>query len=146
MELGIHFIQPGKKALKGEIKAVWEREFKLKSNSYRPSIKKEGAVNDEEWRDELGMVSVDIPAGVRFWKGIMSCKFPVKRLQPMGSNGVSYAGALVHLYWRAEGSKEWILLRCDADYLFNRNYTGGYIWDETTNYVKLFPQSWNNKK
>lgn len=64
----------------------------------------------------------------------------------MGSNGVSYAGALVHLYWRAEGSKEWILLRCDADYLFNRNYIGGYIWDETTNYVKLFPQSWNNKK
>lgn len=136
----------GEKALKGEIKAVWEREFKLKSNSYRPSIKKEGAVNDEEWRDELGMISVDIPAGVRFWKGIMSCKFPVKRLQPMGSNGVSYAGALVHLYWRAEGSKEWILLRCDADYLFNRNYIGGYIWDETTNYVKLFPQSWNNKK
>ena len=36
-----------------------------------------------------------------------------------------------------------ILLRCDADYLFNYNYTGGYIWDETTNYVKVMPQSWH---
>ena len=31
----------GKKDLKGEIKAVWEREFKLKSNSYRPGTKKQ---------------------------------------------------------------------------------------------------------
>ena len=30
----------GEKALKGKIKAVWEREFKLASNSYRPSIQK----------------------------------------------------------------------------------------------------------
>lgn len=132
----------GQKALKGEIKAVWEREFKLKSNSYRPSDKKEGAVNDEEWRDELGMISVDIPAGTRFWKGIMSCQFPVKHLNPT-HGGVGYASPLVHLYWKAENSNEWILLRCDADYLFNRNYTGGYIWDETTNYVKVIPQSWH---
>lgn len=45
--------------------------------------------------------------------------------------------------WRTENSNEWILLRCDADYLFNCNYTGGYIWDETTNYVKVMPQSWH---
>lgn len=32
----------GEKALRGEIKAVWEREFKLKSNSYRPSTQKKG--------------------------------------------------------------------------------------------------------
>lgn len=31
----------------------------------------------------------------------------------------------------------------DADYLFNCNYTGDYIWDETTNYVKVMPQSWH---
>ena len=42
-----------------------------------------------------------------------------------------------------ENSNQWILLRCDADYLFNCNYTGGYIWDETTNYVKVMPQSWH---
>lgn len=26
---------------------------------------------------------------------------------------------------------------------FNCNYTGDYIWDETTNYVKVMPQSWH---
>jgi hypothetical protein len=132
----------GEKALRGEIKAVWEREFKLKSNSYSPSTKKKGAVNDEEWKDEIGKDSVDIPTGTRFWKGIMSCKFPVKRLAPR-HDGVKYAIPVLHLYWRAENSNEWILLRCDADYLFNCNYTGGYIWDETTNYVKVMPQSWH---
>ncbi len=128
----------GEKALRGEIKAVWEREFKLKSNSYSPSTKKKGAVNDEEWKDEIGKDSVDIPTGTRFWKGIMSCKFPVKRLAPR-HDGVKYAIPVLHLYWRTENSNEWILLRCDADYLFNCNYTGGYIWDETTNYVKVMP-------
>lgn len=86
--------------------------------------------------------SVDIPTGTRFWKGIMSCKFPVKRLAPR-HDGVKYAIPVLHLYWRTENSNEWILLRCDADYLFNCNYTGGYIWDETTNYVKVMPQSWH---
>lgn len=38
----------GEKALRGKIKAVWEREFKLKSNSYRPSTKKKEAINDNE--------------------------------------------------------------------------------------------------
>ena len=118
------------------------RELKLKSNSYSPSTKKKGAVNDEEWKDEIGKDSVDIPTGTRFWKGIMSCKFPVKRLAPR-HDGVKYAIPVLHLYWRAENSNEWILLRCDADYLFNCNYTGGYIWDETTNYVKVMPQSWH---
>lgn len=138
----------GEKALRGQIKAVWEREFKLKSNSYRPSDKRKGAVNDNEWRDEIGKVSVDIPAGTRFWKGIMSCQFPVKRLNPMyftGSEWVGYATPAVHLYWKAEGENEWILLRQDADYLFNRDYNGGYIWDETTNVISVIPQSWNNK-
>lgn len=134
----------GEKALRGEIKAVWEREFKMNSNSYRPSIKRKGAVNDDEWRDEIGTVAVDVPAGIRFWKGIMECQFPVKRLDPK-YDGVGYATPLVHLYWKAEGSNEWVLLRCDADYLFNRNYTDGYIWDETTNYIKILPQSWNNR-
>ena len=132
----------GKQALKGKIKAVWEREFKLKSNSYRPSTKYKNAENDNEWFDELGTVDIDIAAGIRFWKGIMECQFPVKRLMPI-HNGVSYAGGIVHLYWKAEGTSEWILLRQDADYLFNRNYTGDYIWDETTNFLSLRPDSWS---
>lgn len=145
MESGIYTLSnKGEKALRGEIKAVWEREFKLKSNSYRPSTQKEGAINDDQWRDEIGSVSVNVPAGTRFWKGIMSCQFPVKRLRPK-HEGVGYAGPIVHLYWKAEGSNEWILLRCDADYLFNRNYGGGYIWDETTNFIYINPKSWQQK-
>lgn len=78
----------------------------------------------------------------RFWKGIMTCQFPVKRLDPT-HDGIGYASPPVHLYWKAEGNDKWILLRCDADYLFNSNYTGSYIWDETTNYVTVIPQSWH---
>lgn len=134
----------GEKALRGEIKAVWEREFKLKSNSYRPSDKKEGAINDDQWRDEVGRVSVNVPVGTRFWKGIMSCQFPERRLEPK-HGGIGYASPIIHLYWKAEGSGEWVLLRCDADYLFNRNYGEGYIWDETTNFIRIMPQSWQQK-
>lgn len=127
-------------ALKGEIKAVWEREFRMESNSYRPSTQKSGAVNDDQWADELGRVSVDIAPGVRFWKGIMECEFPVGRLNPM-HNGVGYATPVVHLYWRAEGGSEWKLMRCDTDYLFNRDFEGD-VWDETTNFLYIIPESW----
>ena len=131
-------------ALKGEIKAVWSREFKMKSNSHRPSTQKEGAVkNDEQWADELGRVSVDIAPGSRFWRGIIQCKFPVKRLNPT-HNGVGYAAAYVHLYWRAEGSAQWKLLRCDSDFLFNQSYEGD-VWDKTTNYLSVDPKSWYEK-
>ena len=133
----------GEKALRGEIKAVWEREFKLKSNSYRPSTRDKQVANaDSEWTDEIGKTSINIPVGARFWKGIMECKLPVKHAKPIDSKGVLYAVPVLHLYWKAEGSGEWVLLRCDADYLFNRNYGEGYIWDETTNYIKVMPQSW----
>ena len=128
-------------ALKGEIKAVWEREFKMKSNSYRPSTQKDGAVkNDEQWADELGRVSVDIAPGSRFWRGIIQCEFPVKRLNPT-HDGVGYATPSVHLYWRAEGSAQWKLLRCDSDFLFNQSYEGD-VWDKTTNFLSIIPDSW----
>lgn len=99
-------------------------------------------VNNEEWKDEIGKVFVNIPAETRFRKGIMTCQFPFKRLTSR-HDGVKYAIPVLYLYWRAENADEWILLRCDADYLFNYNYTGGYIWDETTNYVKVMLQSWH---
>lgn len=133
----------GEKALRGKIKAVWEREFKLKSNSYRPSTKKKEAINDNEWNDEIGIVSVDIPTGTRFWKGIMGCK--VTQYYPMPHvGGVEYAGPIIHLYWQPEGETEWTLLRLDADYLFNNNYTGNDIWDETLNYINVSLAEWYN--
>ena len=91
-------------------------------------------VNNVEWKDEIGKVSVNILAETRFRKGIMTCQFPFKRLTSR-HDGVKYAVPVLYLYWRAENA--------DADYLFNYNYTGGYIWDETTNYVKVMPQSWH---
>ena len=136
-----------RKAMKGTVKVVWEREFKLESNSYRPSDKadKNDSLNDEEWRDELGSCTVDIAAGGRFWKGIVSCKFPVQRKEPWRiHDNVSYCAPMVHLYYREEGSSEWKLLRCDTEYLFNRNYPGSESakMDEAFNYLYVIPKSW----
>ena len=139
----------GEGALRGQIKAVWEREFRLKSNSYRPGNKrKKDVLNDDEWADELGRVDVDIPAGSRFWRGVLACRFPVQRPMPTVREDVTYASPVVHLYWKAEGTEEWVLLRLDADFLFNRDYhreeVWGSIWDETTNYISIRPQSWHS--
>ena len=132
----------GKGALKGEIKAVWEREFKPKSNSYRLGTRREDAVNNTEWFDEIGTVKVDIQPGIRYWKGVVECKVTKFYSSPIGTNGVPYAGPVIHLYWRAEGTQEWKLLRLDADYLFNRDYTGPDIWDETLNYISVGLKDW----
>lgn len=132
----------GKGALKGEIKAVWEREFKPKSNSYRLGTRREDAVNNTEWFDEIGTVKVDIQPGIRYWKGVVECKVTKFYSSPIGTNGVPYAGPVIHLYWRAEGTQEWKLLRLDADYLFNRDYTGPDIWDETLNYISVGLEDW----
>lgn len=131
----------GKGALKGEIKAVWEREFKPKSNSYRLGTRREDAVNDNQWCDEIGTVKVDIQPGIRYWKGIVECK--VTKYYPRPEHDkVEYASPVIHLYWRAEGTQEWKLLRLDADYLFNRDYTGPDIWDETLNYINVSLEDW----
>lgn len=131
----------GKGALKGEIKAVWEREFKPKSNSYRLGTRREDAVNDNQWCDEIGTVKVDIQPGIRYWKGVVECK--VTKYYPRPEiDKVEYASPVIHLYWRAEGTQEWKLLRLDADYLFNRDYTGPDIWDETLNYISVGLEDW----
>ena len=133
----------GKGALKGEIKAVWEREFKPKSNSYRLGTRREDAVNDNQWFDEIGTVKVDIQPGIRYWKGIMTCQ--VTKYYPNPTyDGNGYATPVIHLYWKAEGTQEWKLLRLDADYLFNRDYTGPDIWDETLNYISVGLEDWRN--
>lgn len=132
----------GKGALKGEIKAVWEREFKLKSNSYRPSTRKQNTTDDVEWADEIGRVSVSIQPGIRYWKGIMECKVSKYYAKPKNANGNEYAGPVIHLYWKPEGSSEWTLLRLDADYLFNNDYQGADVWDETLNYINVSLEDW----
>lgn len=132
----------GKGALKGEIKAVWEREFKLKSNSYRPSTRKQNTTDDVEWADEIGRVSVSIQPGIRYWKGIMECKVSKYYAKPMDNYGNAYAVPVIHLYWKPEGSSEWTLLRLDADYLFNNDYQGADVWEETLNYINVSLEDW----
>lgn len=132
----------GKGALKGEIRAVWEREFKLKSNSYRPGTQKQNTTNDVQWADEIGRVNVDIQPGIRYWKGIMECKVTKYYAKPTDSNGNEYAVPVIHLYWRPEGSSEWTLLRLDADYLFNNDYQGPDVWDETLNFINVSLADW----
>lgn len=134
----------GKKALKGEIKAVWEREFKLKSNSYRPSSQMQNTTNDIQWADEIGRVSVDIQPGIRYWKGIVECKVTKFYAKPTDRHGNAYAVPVIHLYWKPEGSSDWTLLRLDADYLFNKNYQGADVWDETLNYINVSLENWYN--
>ena len=45
---------------------------------------------------------------------------------------------------KAYGSSEWKLLRCDTEYLFNRNYPGSESakMDEAFNYLYVIPKSW----
>lgn len=72
----------GKIPLKGEIKAVWERTFDYTGHCYRPSSKRTNTVNDNEWQDEIGRMSIDLQPTIRFWKGSMPCRFPQREKCP----------------------------------------------------------------
>lgn len=136
----------GRTPLKGEIKAVWERTFDYTGHCYRPSSKRKNTVNDYEWRDELGHVSIDLTADIRFWRGIIPCQFPVKRELPRTKEGIGYCGPKVHLYWRAEGSSEWVLLRCDLDPILaakvNSSQEEANLWLKSLNYISFNQSHW----
>ena len=38
--------------------------------------------------------------------------------------------------------QEWTLLRLDADYLFNNDYQGPDVWDETLNFINVSLADW----
>lgn len=56
----------GNIALRGEIKAVWERTFDYVGHCYRPCSKRMNTTNDNTWQDEIGRVSIDLQPTVRF--------------------------------------------------------------------------------
>lgn len=137
----------GNIALKGEIKAVWERTFDYTGHCYRPSSKRTNTVNDAEWQDEIGRVAIDFQPTVRFWKGIIPCSFPKKREYPkMTSSGIGYCMPMVHLYWKAEGSTEWVLLRCDLDEILAASVNNSQEEDNlfllSFNYLNLCQSHW----
>lgn len=135
----------GNIALKGEIKAVWERTFDYTGHCYRPSSKRTNTINDNTWQDEIGRVSIDLQPTVRFWYGAIPCKFPVKREYPM-VNGTGYCMPMVHLYWKAEGSSEWVLLRCDLDEILaaqvNTSQEEANLFLKALNYVYVKQSHW----
>lgn len=139
----------GKIPLKGEIKAVWERTFDYTGHCYRPSSKRTNTVNDNEWQDEIGRMSIDLQPTIRFWKGSMPCRFPQKREMPRTSNGIGYCMPMVHLYWKAEGSSEWILLRCDLDEILaakvNSSQEESNLFGISLNYISFEQSHWNNQ-
>lgn len=136
----------GNVRLKGEIKAVWERTFDYTGNCYRPCDKKTNATNDNTWQDEIGKVTVDLQPTVRFWDGIIPCSFPIKREMPKMSNGISYCVPMVHLYWKAEGSSEWVLLRLDMDPILaakvNTSQEEANLFLEALNYLNFEQSHW----
>ena len=135
----------GNIALKGEIKAVWERTFDYTGHCYRPCSKRTNTINDNTWQDEIGRVSIDLQPTVRFWHGAIPCKFPVKREYPM-VNGTGYCMPMVHLYWKAEGSSEWVLLRCDLDEILaaqvNTSQEEANLFLKALNYVYVKQSHW----
>lgn len=138
----------GKIPLKGEIKAVWERTFDYTGHCYRPSSKRTNTTNDNTWQDEIGRISIDLQPTVRFWKGSIPCKFPQKREMPRTSNRIGYCMPMVHLYWKAEGSSEWILLRCDLDEILaakvNSSQEEDNLFLVALNYISFEQSHWND--
>lgn len=135
-------------ALKGEIKAVWERTFDYTGHCYRPSSKRTNTINDNTWQDEIGRVSIDLQPTVRFWKGLISCQFPQKRMMPTTSDGIGYCTPMVHLYWKAEGSSQWVLLRCDLDEILaakvNTSQEESNLFLLSLNYLNFEQSHWHN--
>ena len=138
----------GKIPLKGEIKAVWERTFDYTGHCYRPSSKRTNTTNDNTWQDEIGRISIDLQPTVRFWKGLIPCKFRQRREMPRTSNGIGYCTPMVHLYWKAEGSSEWILLRCDLDEILaakvNSSQEEANLFLVALNYISFKQTHWHN--
>lgn len=131
-------------SLKGEIKAVWERTFEFGGNTYRPCHKRADMLNDNQWKDEIGQVRIDLSSTIRFWSGSISCRFPVKREAPRSVNGIIYCTPVVHLYFKADGTNEWKLLRQDCDPLLaakpKTSSEEGALYVLTINYL-LFNQT-----
>ena len=140
-DFGVDFILTNRDGLplKGEVKVTWEREFKYTSNCFRPCNLRSVT---EEWNEEIGRMKISIPAGVKHWKGLVNCKVTQYKNAPRNKRGNIENGPIMHMYWRAEGTSEWTLLRLDAQPLFNRNYNGTDIWDETVNYMEIDLEEW----
>lgn len=141
-----------RKQVKGEIKAVWIRDYSLDSNHLYPSQDKDYFVNNNKWEHEIGRKTVTIPEGVRFWKGCLECKVPVTYPAPRPENNtanyICVGTPLIHLYWRPEGATEWTFMRFDGDHLFQeygKDAASQNFFTNDKNYSDGALRSWGPK-
>lgn len=89
-------------ALKGEIKAVWHRTFTGEFD----------LISDDDgnaWGDEIGRMSIDILSSKKEYKDKLPCRITINR---------TYSNKCcprISLYYKAEGSNTWSLMRSDSD-------------------------------
>lgn len=88
--------------LKGEIKAVWHRTF---DGIFYSQANNDGII----WEDEIGRISVNIPATSKEYKGKINCTIKTNRTYPK-----KYV-PLISFYYKSEGSETWHLMRSDSD-------------------------------
>lgn len=110
--------------LHGEVKAVWERTF---TGEFNEQWKDDGI----SWSDEIGRVRIDLSKSERNYNGLISCNISVARTYP------NIYSPAVHLYYKADGTDTWVLMRCDSDNTLQKlkDVTEGLIWDENNEYA-----------
>lgn len=89
-------------ALKGEIKAIWQRTF---TGEFENVSDDDGTI----WEDEIGKMTIDMPVGTKDFKGKLSCEIAINRTYP------KKFCPQISFYYRAEGSNIWNLMRSDSD-------------------------------
>lgn len=89
-------------SIKGDIKAIWHRTFTGEFNAISAN---DGVV----WEDEIGRISVDIPASAEEYKGKISCVIVKNR-----NSHVKY-GPQISFYYKEDGTEIWKLMRGDLD-------------------------------
>lgn len=87
--------------IKGEIKAVWHRTFTGEFHAI-------SANDGNGWEDEIGRISIDIPASTEEYRGKISCKIVNNR------NSLKY-GPQISFYYKEDSSETWKLMRGDLN-------------------------------
>lgn len=100
--------------LKGEIKAMWERNLTHDFNAYPISFMEVSGWDTKQWADEIGRISIDYSSDVKIKQEQMTCTITKER--PKSNICVP----AIHWYYRAEGTSEWILMRCDFDHQLDK--------------------------
>lgn len=88
--------------LKGEIKAVWHRTF---DGIFYSQANNDGIT----WEDEIGRISVDIPATTKEQEGKINCTIKINRTYPK-----KYSPT-ISFYYKPKDSETWHLMRSDSD-------------------------------